>query len=146
MQPLAVLADDVLRNISKGDIVPQFLLRGLDGKEIDSSEYKGKVVVLAYLSAEQHSSELAAGDINALNLSLANDDLRVLLVTADVVHQTYFDNFIQEKKITVPLGFDINRDFYGKIGLIVMPTTIIIDRQGRLAHVIAIIAAIMPTS
>jgi len=138
-QPAVAFADDELRTISRGEAVPEFILRGLDGKEIKSTEYnKGKVVVLTYLSAEQHSSELAAKDVSDLATRLANDDLRVILVTADVVHQSYFENLLSEMKITAPFGFDVSRDLYAKLGLIVMPTTIIIDKQGKLAHVIAI--------
>ncbi len=138
VQPKMVLGFDDLRNLARGEVVPSFTLRGLDGQEIMSGEFAGKVVVLAYLSAEQRSSELAAKDVSELAARLDREDLVVVLATADVVHQAYFEDFRDEMKITAPLGFDLSRELYGELGLIVMPTTIVIDREGRLAHVISI--------
>ena len=128
---------DHLRNVKIGEPVPAYRLPTTDGKFIDSGDAEGEVVVLVYLSAEQKSSEMAAVDSAALMKTYRDQPLRVVHATADVVHKGYFDRFRAENKIEVPLGLDAGRRLYGELGLIVFPTTIIVDPEGRLAHVLS---------
>ncbi len=138
---LAVLASpsraDELRNVKRGEPVPAFRLPTIAGDLADSEALKGAVVVLVYLSAEQRSSELAATDSWDVVRNIASDQLRLLHVSADVVHKPYFERFREERSMDVPLALDADRSLYGRLGLIVFPTTIVIDREGKLAHVIS---------
>ncbi|MBZ0171520.1 MAG: tetratricopeptide repeat protein, partial [Phycisphaerales bacterium] len=108
-----------------------------DGTFIDNTDSKDKVVVLVYLSAEQKSSELAAADSSEVFKKFKDTPVRMVHVTADVVHKPYFDRLRAEQGVEVPLGLDASRKLYGELGLIVFPTTIISDRAGKLAHVIS---------
>jgi tetratricopeptide (TPR) repeat protein len=128
---------DHLRNVKIGEPVPAYRLPTTDGKFIDSEDYKGEVVVLVYLSAEQKSSEAAAADSAALMKTFKDQPVRVVHATADVVHTPYFDRYRAEQKIDVPLGLDAGRRLYGDLGLIVFPTTIIADGEGKLVHVLS---------
>jgi tetratricopeptide (TPR) repeat protein len=53
------------------------------------------------------------------------------------VHKPYFERFREERTLDAPLALDADRALYGRLGLIVFPTTIVIDREGKLAHVIS---------
>jgi len=59
-------------------------------------------------------------------------------ILADAIQKPYFERFRQERAIDVPLAFDADRAFYSKLGLIVFPTTIVVDKEGKLAHVISL--------
>ncbi len=128
---------DKIRNVKRGALAPSYRMTAVDGGTVDSSDFSDKTVVLVYLSAEQRSSERAVADAFKIVSDLGNDDVRLVFVTADVVHKSYFEKFWKEAGIKAPLGFDAGRELYGKLGLIVFPTTLVIDREGRLAHVIA---------
>jgi tetratricopeptide (TPR) repeat protein len=134
---LAVARADTLRNVRPGEIVPAYNLKTLSGQTVSSAALRGKVVVLIFLSAEQHSSELVLGDAHDVCRDLRRDDLALLFVTADVGRSDYFRALRDRRQVHEPLGLDFDRKVYGDLGLIVQPTTVIIDREGRLAHVIS---------
>ena len=129
---------DELRNIKRGEPIPAFRLPTINGAVVDSADLKGKVVVVVCLSAEQRRSELAAMESSTVLEEIGSDQTRLVHVTADVIQKPYYEKFRSERKITSPLGFDADRSFFGKLGLIVYPTTIIIDTDGSLAHVISL--------
>ncbi|USN99277.1 MAG: tetratricopeptide repeat protein [Phycisphaeraceae bacterium] len=129
---------DHVRNVKEGEAVPAFRMPTTNGKFIDNTAYADRVVVLVYLSAEQKSSELAAADSAQVIKKFKDDPVTLVHVTADVVHKPYFDRLRAEQGIEdVPLGLDASRKLYGDLGLIVFPTTIITDKEGKLKHVIS---------
>jgi len=130
-------AADQLRNVKNGEAVPGFKLPTMDGEPVDSEAFDGRVLVLVYLSAEQRSSELAASDASEVVGTFDPDLVSLVFVTADVVHKPYFEKLRAEQGITAPLAFDADRSFYAELGLIVFPTTIVVDNNGDLAHVIS---------
>lgn len=129
-------ADD-LRNVKRGEMVPEFRMPSISGAVIDSVNLKGEAVVLVYLSAEQKSSELAAAESQEIARKYAEQPIRFVHATADVVHRSYFEELRKEKAIEIPLALDPARELYSKLGLIVFPTTIVMDKEGRLQHVIS---------
>jgi peroxiredoxin len=128
---------DQVRNVRVGEKVPPFIVRTLSGKELRSEDFRDKVMVLVYLSAEQRSSETALRDAKDVARDLRRSDLAVVTMTADVTRTDYFRALRDRIGVHHPLGLDVGREVYGSLGLIVVPTTIIVDREGRLAHVIA---------
>jgi tetratricopeptide (TPR) repeat protein len=68
----------------------------------------------------------------------AADKVRLVHVTADVVQKAYFERFRQDRGVDAPLAFDADRSLYGQLGLIVFPTTIVVNAEGKLAHVISL--------
>jgi Flp pilus assembly protein TadD/peroxiredoxin len=140
---------DELRNLRRGEPLPAFKLVTSDGEVIDSEAFKGRVLVMVYLAGEQRSSELAAIDATAVvqKLKGGGEDVatgtegsgvELLFITADVVRKAYFQRFRQERGLEAPLLLDADRSLYGKLGLIVFPTTIIVNREGNLAQVISL--------
>lgn len=133
----AALADD-LRNIKRGEPVPPCTLSAIDGTSIDSGQFKDSVVVYVCLSAEQRRSEMAAMESQGVIQALANEPVRLIHVTADITQKAYFEKFRQDRTITTPLALDAQRTFYSKLGLIVFPTTVIVNKEGKLDSVISL--------
>lgn len=129
-------AGDELRNLSKGDSLPTFELKTLQGGDAAAKDYEGKVLVLVYLSARQRSSERAAVTATEIVGRHAGDGVELLFMTADVEHAESFEEQWQEHGFTAPLALDEDRSMYGTLGLIVFPTTLVVDPKGKLAHVI----------
>jgi tetratricopeptide (TPR) repeat protein len=132
-----VSADD-LRNVKRGEPFPTYKLPSIDGTVADSDGSKASVQVIVCLSAEQRRSELAAMESLEVVRALGSAPVRILHVTADVVQKAYFEKFRQERSINTPLAFDADRAFYAKLGLIVFPTTIIVNKDGKLDSVISL--------
>jgi tetratricopeptide (TPR) repeat protein len=130
-------AADELRNVKRGEPFPEFRMATIDGKSVDSAELKGTVYVVVCLSAEQRSSELAAID-SAKVVHELGDTVKLVQVTADVIHKSYFQKFRDERKLDATLALDADRVLFGKLGLIVFPTTAIVNAEGKLAHVITL--------
>lgn len=129
---------DELRNVKKGEALPACKLPGIDGAAVDSDAMKGSVVVIVCLSAEQRRSELAAMESFQIMHDLGTEPVKLLHVTADVVQKPYFEKFRAEHTITSPLAFDADRAFYAKLGLIVFPTTVVVNKEGKLDSVISL--------
>ena len=129
---------DELRNLKRGEPVPTYHLPTIDGLAVDDASMKGSVVVMVFLSAEQRSSELAALDSRDVVRDLKDESVRLVHVTADVVQKAYFERFRKDRGLDMPLVFDPDRALYGRLGLIVFPTTVIVDKEGKLADVISL--------
>jgi len=128
---------DQLRNVKPGQEVPDFSLPTIEQGTISRADLKGKTVILVFLSARQHSSEQAAATARTVHQELQRDDLALVFVTADTAHAPYFQELRVELGLEEPLALDFERRLYGALGLIVLPTTIVVDDQWRLAHVIS---------
>jgi tetratricopeptide (TPR) repeat protein len=128
-------ADD-LRVVKRGQSIPQYSLPTLAGQTMTNAPH-GEASIIVYVSAEQTSSERAASEAQEMVRNLRRNDLHLQFVTADTARSTYFRTMRERSGIRAPLGLDFDRSLYGGVGLIVLPTTIVIDREGRLAHVIA---------
>jgi tetratricopeptide (TPR) repeat protein len=131
---------DGLRNVIRGQAIPEFSLTTLDGEPVGSAELAGKAVILVYLSAEQRRSELAATAAAAVWRELDHehrDALSLVFVTPDADRASYFRRQREVLGVREPLALDVDRQLYGDLGLIVLPTTIVVDPQWRLAHVIS---------
>jgi tetratricopeptide (TPR) repeat protein len=138
MIPICTAAQaDELRNIKVGDQVPDFRLPTMAGEHIGRADLEGKAVMLVFLSAQQRSSETAAATAFAVYRALHHDDLALIFVTADTAHTAYFRQLRDTTNQHEPLGLDFERALYGQLGLIVLPTTILIDKEWKLAHVIS---------
>lgn len=129
---------DTLRNVKPGEPLPAFRMPLIDGSILDSEALRGSTTVIVCLSAEQRRSELAAMDSAAVVAETAPNPVQLVHVTADAVQKPYFERFRTDRGISAPLAFDAEHEFFGRIGLIVFPTTIVIDKEGRLSHVLSL--------
>lgn len=129
---------DELRNIKHGEPVPPCKLPAIDGSIVDTEAFKGSVVVYVCVLAEQRRSEQAETDSQQVVKELAGEPVKLVHITADAVNKAYFEKLRQDSAIQAPLLFDPDRTFYGKLGIIAFPTTIIVNREGRLDNVISL--------
>lgn len=130
------LPQEGLAHLPLGTMFPDFAFTGLGEEEVRRDHFKGRTLVLVYLSAEQRNSERAAIDAARILARHPKAPLDLLFVTADVGHREYFTKFLAETKLEVPLAYDTGHLLYKELGLMVFPSTLILDRDGRLKHVL----------
>lgn len=131
------LLADRLRNIKPGEPLPPLSAEGLDGKAIADQDLAGKALAIVYVSARQRQSEQAIASAHTVIGNLGKPDLKLVFISADSGEATYFRELRDRLMAHEPFALDPQRTYYGKVGLIAFPTTIVTSKQGKLLHVIA---------
>jgi tetratricopeptide (TPR) repeat protein len=134
--PPAARADQ-LRNVHPGEELPPLDAAGLDGQPVKSADAANKVLVLVYLSARQKQSEEALASAHRVTSNLGNPSVKLLFISADASEADYFRQLRDRVMAHEPFALDDSRSYYGKLGLIVFPTTVVTDKAGKLRHVLA---------
>lgn len=125
------------RNIKLGDPLGSLKATDIDGRPIDSGAWSGAPVVWIFVSAEQASSERALKDLQAAVDELTGSKVNVVALTSDAVRVPYFREQRSRLALRFPLAIDTDRQQYGRLGVIVLPTTLIADKDGKLAAAVS---------
>jgi tetratricopeptide (TPR) repeat protein len=129
---------DQLRNIKTGQALPSFEMNGLDGKVVKSADASGKVLVLVYLSAHQKQSEEVVASAHRVVTGGGDaEQLKLVFMSADLDQADYFRALRDRLMSHEPFALDEARGHYGRLGLIVFPTTVVGSKDGTLLHVLA---------
>jgi peroxiredoxin len=108
-----------------------FSLQGADGKVYALSDYRGKVVLINFMSTTCRPCVDELPSLAALSEKLREKGLVVLAVTTD--NEKTLKKFLAKSPLPFPVLKDpwkeVSMDFYGVLGL---PATVIIDRDGFL--------------
>ena len=120
-------------SIPDGESAPGFTLPSLDGPTISLSDYKGSIVVLIYFRSDQQRSVMALKELEDIHTKYADNGVRFLGITAETEKTDLISDQIKELGLRFPILIDKNRDVYGNYGIRVYPTTLIIDRESKVA-------------
>jgi|GEM_PF-1261945 len=134
---VSTVSADKLRNIRRGQQMPTFSAAGLDGEPVSSADAAGTVRVLVYLSAQQKRSEQAFASAHRVVKKIGGGELKLIYMSGAVDQADYFKRLRDRLEAREPFALDEGRAHYGRLGLIVCPTTIITAKDGRLLHVIS---------
>lgn len=135
--PLAAVLADHLRNVPTGQPLPPFTLEALDGGKVASADFADKVLILVYVSARQRQSEDVMASAHNVVGNIGHADLKLVYLSSDAKETNYFRELRDRLMAHEPFALDPDRAYYGKIGLIAFPTTILVSREGKLLHVMA---------
>jgi thiol-disulfide isomerase/thioredoxin len=112
-------------------IAPGFTLRDISGREVSLSDFRGKVVLLDFWATWCGPCLMAIPHLNSLQEKYAADGFEILGINLDQRDAASLLHFAETMKIsyTVLIG---TPDVVSKYGVNPLPTTFLIDRQGRL--------------
>ena len=112
---------------------PDFALKDVDGKTVHLSDYKGKVVLLDFWATWCAPCKIEIPWFMEFEQQYKDKGFAVLGVSMDDDGWTVVKPYLQQLKINyrIVLGNDKVGDAYG--GVDSLPTTLLIDRQGRIA-------------
>lgn len=103
-----------------------------DGKTVDIDTFRGKVVVLDYWATWCAPCKAEFPALDRLQGRFAGQGLQVVPVSIDRGGRAAVDRFYGETKIAnLPEYLDPTSTNAGPLGLRGVPTTLILDRQGR---------------
>ena len=112
-----------------GKPAPDFVLRGLDGRNLRLSEFRGQVVLVNFWARWAGDSRQEMPALDRINTTYNRAGLVVLGVSVDEdlgrAHE-----FAGAMKVSYPLLFDTGSDIGRDYLLQKMPMTILVDRAG----------------
>jgi peroxiredoxin len=116
-----------------GKDAPDFALKGLDGRNLRLSEYRGQVVLVVFWArwAGDSSQEIAALDQIDATYRRAGLVVVGVSVDEDVRRAT---EFAQSLNVSFPMLFDTGSHLGQDYSLKNLPVTVIVDRTGVVRH------------
>jgi peroxiredoxin len=112
-----------------GREAPDFVLKGLDGRNLRMSEFRGQVVLVNFWARWAGDSRQEMPALNRINTTYNRAGLVVLGVSVDEdlarAHQ-----FATAMKVSYPMLFDSGSEIGRDYLLEKMPMTILVDRSG----------------
>ncbi len=128
--PLAVAND----KLQVGERLPEFSLPRADspGKLFTSQQLLGKPAALIFWRPNQELSAAALTDLQKIVRDVGAGRLHVAAVDTALTPARDVIAFMDEMELTFPVLLDPDRDLYGKVGIIVSPTTMLFDADGVL--------------
>jgi peroxiredoxin len=126
----------VLRNVKVGDAIPAFSVQALDGTSIGSEAHRGKVLLMVFVRPEHEKSLRALKVVQEILKENVDSKLAVLAVATKPGTEEHFKRIVAECNLTFPVAMDPGRKTYGEFGVVVAPTTLLIDGGGILRFVL----------
>ncbi len=120
--------------LSYGTEAPDFRLASEEGTTVSLDNFKDSILVLIFWRTEQKRSVLALKDANDLFKDYEKKGVEVISIIEGNVDVSEARKVIEENKIGFPLFIDQERDVYGSYGVRVHPTTVLIDRDRKIAY------------
>jgi len=118
----------------KADSAPDFVLKSKDGKNVRLSELKGRIVMLNFWASWCGPCAEEIPHLNELHESLDPYDFELLGINLDE-DQSKASRLADKLAVNFPVLFDTDKDVSRSFDIKAMPTTIIIDRAGKIRHV-----------
>lgn len=117
------------------DLAPDFTLTALDGTPFTLSDHRGEVVILNFWATWCLPCLAEMPTLEALQQELGDDGLQIVGISQDTGGADEIRPFAEQLAVTYPLlpdpAFNVSTR-YG--GVPVLPTTIVIDREGHIVQ------------
>ena len=111
-----------------------------DGKTIQLSSYRGKVVVLAFILTTCPHCQHTVGILGKLHPEYAPRGVQILASAAEAGAKALIPNFVSTFHVPFPVGYNDDAqkllDFwqYSRARVPMMPVVFLIDRQGTIRY------------
>jgi cytochrome c biogenesis protein CcmG, thiol:disulfide interchange protein DsbE len=113
---------------------PDFELKELSGGTMRLSDYRGKVVLLNFWATWCGPCVREIPDLIALRAELGPDRIEILGVSLDTMGESVVAEFVQAHGMTYPVAIDTSGVAARYGGIRGIPTTFVIDAEGRIAE------------
>jgi peroxiredoxin len=119
--------------LSNGDAAPFFTCKTIDGKIIDISKLKGKVIMINFFATWCPPCNL---ELPALQTDIwdkyKNNPSFVLIILGREHNEKEVSDYVKNKNFTMPFAPDPDRNIYKLFATSYIPRNVIIDRDGRI--------------
>jgi len=136
-RPISRALDPGIPAPRQGFFAPGFTLNTLDGKEVDLSNLKGKVVLINFWASWCSPCKAEMPAIQATYQVYRDQGLVVLGINVtDQGEANAARQFAQTEGLTFPLLADVRGDIFQLYQVQALPTSFFVDRQGKIATVV----------
>jgi peroxiredoxin len=138
----AIVAFPILFSVSaaaqvkEGEDAPNFTLKNLDGKEISLSEFRGKHVLVNFWATWCGPCKIEMPSLEALYKRFKDKNFALLAISNDMFGANIVRPFVKAHKINFPVLLDQRLKVSNAFGVVSLPTTFMIDPQGKIIGVL----------
>jgi peroxiredoxin len=118
--------------VKRGDKVPSFRIRDIDGNEFSTGQLRGKVVLLNFFATWCGPCILELPHIQQIWKSHRDNDDFALLVIGREETDTAVRDFRATRELSFPLAADTDRMVYGLFAKELIPRTYLIAKDGTI--------------
>ena len=111
-------------------LAPDIELYDLSGKKVRLSDFRGKAVLLNFWSVSCPACLIELRSLESLAQQLSGKPFALLAITSD--SRRVIKEFLQKTELKLPVYFDTTGEAYLRYGVMFLPTSFVIDPQGRL--------------
>lgn len=118
-----------------GDMAPAFKCRTIDGKSMDISKLKGKVIMLNFFATwcPPCNLELPVLQKKVWEKYRDNPDF-VLIILGREHSESEIRDFVTKKKFTMPFAADPKREVFSLYATQNIPRNVVIGKNGRILY------------
>ncbi len=112
---------------------PEWQLKDLNGKPVNLSDFKGKVVILNFWATWCPPCRQEIPGFIALQKQYADKGLVIVGVSLDEGGAAVVNSFVKKMRINYPVVMGDQKTAAAYGGIQVVPTTFVIDKNGKIA-------------
>ncbi len=120
----------------KGDMAPDFALKSLDGPEVSLRDFKGRYVLVNFWATWCVPCKLEMPSLEELHKHFPNEKLAVLPISNDMFGEKVVRPYVESNEFSFTILFDPTLKVSNRYGVVTLPTTFLIDPNGRIIGVL----------
>ena len=115
---------------------PRFSLPSLDGRELALNDYQGKYLLVNFWATWCGPCKVEMPSLESLYRKFKKRNFAVIAVSNDIFGAQVVEPYIQAQDFTFPVGLDPKLKVSNQFGVISLPTTFLINPQGKIIGVL----------
>ena len=115
---------------------PQFSLVSLDGGELTLNDYQGKYLLVNFWATWCGPCKIEMPSLELLYRKYQKRNFAMIAISNDIFGAQVVKPYIQAQNLTFPIGLDPKLKVSNQFGVISLPTTFLIDPQGKIIGVL----------
>lgn len=113
---------------------PNFTLNDLNGRKVSIADMRGRVVLINFWATWCGPCKVEMPSMNSLYNDLKGKDFELLAISSDVQGEKVVKPYITKGGFSFPVLIDSSFKVNGDYGIIGIPTTFIVDKDGMITH------------
>jgi len=119
-----------VRIVQEGDRAPEFQLPSLDGRTVNLSSYRGKVVMVHFWATWCPPCVEEIPTLERLYRAYFGKDIEILAVSVDEGGAGAVGQFMQKNRLALPVLLNTDQSVARAYGTFKFPETYLVDREG----------------